>query len=107
MALAMLDSAGSAVQGFEEISSSVSRNFKRKPKAPGHEHRFRDSRAGVFLKGMTRTSASLVRAPVHMVVALTEGLHNTPKMWGDRTVRPLDDVHDLPSGLKAGGKVDF
>ncbi|KAJ6085371.1 hypothetical protein N7499_005000 [Penicillium canescens] len=104
MALAMLDSAGSALQGFEDIGSSVTRNFKSKPKAPGHEHRFRDSRAGVCLKGMTRISASLVRAPVHMGVALTEGLHNTPKMWGDRTVRPLDDVHDLPSGLKAGGK---
>ncbi|OGE54296.1 hypothetical protein PENARI_c006G11403 [Penicillium arizonense] len=104
MALAMLDSAGSALQGFEDIGSSVTRNFKSKPKAPGHDHRFRDSRAGVCLKGMTRISASLVRAPVHIVVALTEGLHNTPKMWGDRTVRPLDDIQDLPSGLKAGGK---
>jgi hypothetical protein len=107
MALAMLDSAGSALQGFEDIGSSVTRNFKSKPKAPGHDHRFRDSRAGVCLKGMTRISASLVRAPVHIVVALTEGLHNTPKMWGDRTVRPLDDIQDLPSGLKAGGKVSF
>jgi hypothetical protein len=103
----MLDSAGSAIQGFENIASSVARNFKSKPKAPGHGNRFRDSRAGVCLKGMTRISASLVRAPVHMGLALTEGLHNTPKIWGDGTVRPLDGIDDLPSGLKAGSKVGF
>ena len=103
----MLDSTGSALQGFEDISCSLIRNFESKPKAPGHSHRFRDSGTGICLKGMTRISASLMRAPIHMGIALTEGLHNSPKLWGDRTVRPLDDVHDLPSGLKAGGKVSF
>ncbi|KAJ5812656.1 hypothetical protein N7474_008957 [Penicillium riverlandense] len=104
IALAMLDSAGSAIKGFEEIRSSMSRKFKRKSSAPGYFNQFRDSRTGACLKGMSRASSSLVRAPIHVGVAFTQGLHNAPKIWGDRTVRPLETFSDFPSGVKAGGK---
>ena len=101
----MLDSAESAIKGFEEIGSSMSRNFKEKSSAPGHVNAFRDSRAGICLKGMSRASSSLVRAPIHVGIEFTRGLHNLPKIWGDRTVRPLQAFSDFPSGVKAGGKV--
>jgi hypothetical protein len=101
----MLDSAGAAIKGFEEIRSSMSWKFKKKKSAPGSFNQFRDSRAGTCLKGMSRASSSLVRAPIHVGVAFTQGLHNAPKIWGDRTVRPLEAFSDFPSGVKAGGKV--
>lgn len=101
----MLDSAGSAIKGFEEIGSSMSRKFKKKPSAPGYLNEFRDSRAGTCLKGVSRASSSIVRAPIHAGMAFTQGLHNAPKIWGDRTVRPLEAFSNFPSGVKAGGKV--
>jgi hypothetical protein len=81
----------------------MSRNFESSTRADGNH--FRDSRAGTCLKGICRASSTLVRAPVHMAMALTQGLHNSPKIWGDQTVRPLETVRDFPSGLKSGGRV--
>jgi hypothetical protein len=83
----------------------MNRKFKKKPSAPGYFNQFRDSRAGTCLKGMSRASSSLVQAPVHVGMAFTQGLHNAPKIWGDSTVRPLEEFSDFPSGMKAGGKV--
>ncbi|KAJ5214400.1 hypothetical protein N7449_001569, partial [Penicillium cf. viridicatum] len=102
--LAMVDSAGSGIKGFKEVGSSISRNFKNKSFTRGDGNCFRDSRVGTCLKGIGRASSSLVRAPVHVGMALTQGLHNAPRIWGDHTVRPLDNIHDFPSGLKACGK---
>jgi hypothetical protein len=36
---------------------------------------------------------------------MARGFHNLPKMYGDETVRPLDKVTDVQSGLQAAGKV--
>jgi hypothetical protein len=100
----MLDSTGSAIKGFGEIGSSMSWNFDKASSREENIH-FRDSRAGTFVKGFGRASSSLVRAPVHMGMAFTQGLHNLSRTWGDDAIRPLETVHDFPSGLKAGGKV--
>ena len=31
-------------------------------------------------------------------VGLTKGFHNLPKLWGDKTVRPQEQVSDFKSG---------
>jgi hypothetical protein len=36
---------------------------------------------------------------------VARGFHNLPKMYGDDTVRPLEKVTDVQSGLQAAGKV--
>lgn len=102
----MIDSVREAIKGFQEIGSSMNKNFSQKPttQRPGHS-RFRQSRTGTCLKGIGRASATVVQAPVHMGVAFTQGLHNTSRLWGDQTVRPLEDLRDLGNGLQAGGKV--
>lgn len=105
VALAMIDSTGSAMKGLGEIVSSMSSNFKKEPSILADGNHFRDSRAGTCLKGICRTSSTLVRAPIHMGVAFTQGLHNAPSIWGDNEIRPLESVRDFPSGLKAGAKV--
>jgi len=35
---------------------------------------------------------------------VARGFHNLPKMYGDETVRPLEKVTDVQSGLQAAGK---
>jgi hypothetical protein len=37
-------------------------------------------------------------------VNLTRGMHNIPKLWGDKTVRPQERVSDFKSGMKAVGR---
>lgn len=37
---------------------------------------------------------------------MARGFHNLPKMYGDETVRPLEKVTDVQSGLQAAGKVN-
>ncbi|KAJ6107463.1 hypothetical protein N7523_008786 [Penicillium sp. IBT 18751x] len=46
VALAMIDSTGSAIKGLGEIGSSMSRNFKKEPSIRADGNHFRDSRAG-------------------------------------------------------------
>jgi UDP:flavonoid glycosyltransferase YjiC (YdhE family) len=53
--------------------------------------------AGHFIK-------ALVQGPVDISVNLTRGMHNIPKMWGDKTVRPQERVNDFKSGMKAVGR---
>lgn len=56
-------------------------------------------------KGIARLAKATVRSPMTMTVAMAQGAHNLPKMYGDKTVRPQDKVTGVGSGLKAGTKV--
>ena len=56
-------------------------------------------------KGVTRLTKASVRSPMTLTVALADGAHNVPKMWGDKTVRPQEKITGIGSGLKAAGKV--
>ena len=37
-------------------------------------------------------------------LSLAQGFHNAPRLYGDKTVRPLEKVTGFRSGLKAAGK---
>jgi hypothetical protein len=65
-----------------------------RPKAPSRS-----------IQGLTRIANATIKAPVDMTLSTAQGLHNTPKLYGDRTVREMDKVTGLGSGLKAAGKV--
>lgn len=56
-------------------------------------------------KGLTRMTTATLRSPMTFTVAMAQGAHNAPKMWGDKTVRPQEKITSLGSGLKAAGKV--
>ena len=47
-----------------------------------------------------------MKAPVDITHNVARGFHNLPKMYGDETVRPLEKVTDVQSGLQAAGKVN-
>lgn len=56
-------------------------------------------------KGVARMTKATVRSPMTFTVAMAQGAHNLPKLYGDRTVRPQDKITGLGSGLMAAGKV--
>ncbi|KAK5941179.1 hypothetical protein PMZ80_006456 [Knufia obscura] len=55
-------------------------------------------------KGLGRSLKAFVQTPMEVSVSLTKGFHNMPKLWGDDTVRPQEQVSDLKSGAMAAGK---
>lgn len=40
-----------------------------------------------------------------LTASMAQGLHNAPKLYGDRTVRAPEKISGWQSGLKAAGKV--
>jgi hypothetical protein len=56
-------------------------------------------------KGVARMTKATIRSPMTFTVAMAQGAHNLPKLYGDRTVRPQDRITGIGSGLKAAGKV--
>ncbi|KAH6687807.1 hypothetical protein F5X68DRAFT_268554 [Plectosphaerella plurivora] len=45
-----------------------------------------------------------VKSPMNFCLGLAKGFRNVPRLYGDDTVRPVEKVTDLPSGLKVAGK---
>jgi hypothetical protein len=58
-------------------------------------------------KGLGRIFKAAARAPGTFTVAMAQGAHNAPRMWGDKTVRPQDKVTGVVSGVVAGCKVSL
>jgi hypothetical protein len=56
-------------------------------------------------KGLGRIVKAAARAPGTFTVAMAQGAHNAPRMWGDKTVRPQEKVTGVVSGVVAGCKV--
>ena len=52
-----------------------------------------------------RIAGATIKLPMDMTLAMTQGLHNAPKLYGDSTVRHMHKVTGVGSGLKAAGKV--
>ena len=59
------------------------------------------------VKGFGRIVTPSMRAPMAFTLAMTQGAHNLPRAWGDKTVRPQDKITGVGSGLWAAGKVSL
>ncbi|KZF22019.1 glycosyltransferase family 1 protein [Xylona heveae TC161] len=55
-------------------------------------------------KSAARIVDAGVKSPMDFTVALAKGFHNAPKLYNDNSVRQLDKVTGIQSGLKAAGK---
>ncbi|KAK4165332.1 sterol 3-beta-glucosyltransferase [Cladorrhinum sp. PSN259] len=53
--------------------------------------------------GALKSAAAIAKAPVDLSVALAQGFHNAPRLYGDDTVRRPIRVTGMKSGLKAAG----
>ncbi|KAI0480059.1 hypothetical protein GGR56DRAFT_251657 [Xylariaceae sp. FL0804] len=54
-------------------------------------------------KGVGKSGRALARAPVDLSLALAQGFHNAPRLYGDQTVRRPIRVTGIKSGLRAAG----
>ncbi|KAK5664002.1 hypothetical protein OQA88_215 [Cercophora sp. LCS_1] len=52
-------------------------------------------------RGAYKTATALARAPVDLSIALAQGFHNAPRLYGDDTVRRPTRVTGIQSGLRA------
>ena len=52
-------------------------------------------------RGAKKSASALARAPVDFSVALAQGFHNAPRLYGDDTVRRPTRVTGMRSGLRA------
>lgn len=52
-------------------------------------------------QGFAETGKAIARAPVNISLALAQGFHNAPRLWGDDTVRTPRRVTGIKSGLRA------
>ncbi|TPX09825.1 uncharacterized protein E0L32_009016 [Thyridium curvatum] len=52
-------------------------------------------------KGVGKSAQALARAPVDLSLAVAQGFHNAPRLYGDDTVRRPPRVTGIRSGLKA------
>jgi hypothetical protein len=56
-------------------------------------------------KGVSGMVGTALRAPMDFTVNISQGFNNLPKVYGDSTVRPVENVTGFQSGAKAAGKV--
>ncbi|KAI9897231.1 hypothetical protein N3K66_008253 [Trichothecium roseum] len=60
--------------------------------------------AGDLAHGVGRTAYAIAKAPVDLSMALAQGFHNAPRLYGDDTVRRPTRVTGVRSGLRAARK---
>lgn len=66
------------------------------------EHSLNEELAHDAEFGFRKTGHALARFPMNVTLALTQGFHNAPRLYGDETVRRPPRVTGLHSGLRAG-----
>lgn len=54
--------------------------------------------------GFGETAEAVARAPMDLALALAQGFHNAPRLYGDTTVRRPTRITGYKSGLKAAGE---
>jgi UDP:flavonoid glycosyltransferase YjiC (YdhE family) len=100
-------SISDALQGQlspKQDDASRSRVRSRNESGFGKDHDMLRQTGVHTSKGLGRFVKAFVQTPVEVSVSLTKGFHNLPKLWGDDTVRPQEQVSDFKSGAMAAGK---
>jgi hypothetical protein len=52
--------------------------------------------------GLRKTAGAIVRFPMRVHLALAQGFHNAPRLYGDTTVRRIPRITGVHSGIRAG-----
>jgi hypothetical protein len=102
---AVAGTVGTVVQRVSDYPLLLSRVLESKD---GHD---RARETADFAKDSEKGVSGLVgaglKAPMDITHNMARGFHNLPKMYGDETVRPVEKVTDVQSGLQAAGKVSL
>ncbi|KAI9786378.1 MAG: hypothetical protein M1816_008039 [Peltula sp. TS41687] len=57
-----------------------------------------------FGKGLGKSGKAFVKAPMDLTLAVAQGFHNAPRLYGDSTVRPPTRISGFHSGVRAAGE---
>jgi hypothetical protein len=57
-----------------------------------------------FGKGLGKSGKVLVKAPMDVTLAIAQGFHNAPRLYGDSSVRPPRRISGFHSGVRAAGE---
>ncbi|KAL5418411.1 hypothetical protein PMIN03_001127 [Paraphaeosphaeria minitans] len=52
--------------------------------------------------GLRKTGGAILRFPMRIHLALAQGFHNAPRLYGDTTVRRIPRITGVHSGIRAG-----
>ncbi len=85
-----------------DVVVDVQKSHQGDTLAPPSEKHIKRSRTK---KGLRRLGAMPFKATADLTASLAQGLHNAPKLYGDKTVRPPEKITGWQSGLMAAGKV--
>ncbi|KAI1414887.1 putative glucosyl/glucuronosyl transferase [Hypoxylon sp. FL1857] len=88
----------------KQDDASRSRFRSRNESSSGKDHDMLRQTGVHTSKGLGRIVKAVVQSPMELSVSFTKGFHNVPKLWGDETVRPQEQVNDFKSGVKAVGR---
>lgn len=94
--------SGQPVKTVDLATDSPTTSFSQPVTGACSAQKFIGQRAA---KGLYQITKAAARSPMTFTVAMAQGAHNAPRMWGDRTVRPQPKVTGLGTGLMAGCKV--
>jgi hypothetical protein len=87
-------SSGAAPTQDGTLEAEVNKKDEDRPKTPSRS-----------MQGLTKIASASIKLPMDVTLSTAQGLHNAPKLYGDHTVREMDKVTGLGTGLKAAGKV--
>ncbi|KAK4626159.1 Sterol 3-beta-glucosyltransferase UGT80B1 [Fulvia fulva] len=82
-----------------ETSNTLGSKMSADPTTPLAMELVRD-----FEEGIKRSGAALLTMPNDLHVAIAQGFHNAPRLWGDATVRKPVRITGFKTGCKAAGK---
>ncbi|KAK8041791.1 Sterol 3-beta-glucosyltransferase [Apiospora rasikravindrae] len=69
---------------------------------PGMENAAEEYGADIS-KGLEKSGKAIAQAPVDLAMAIAQGFHNAPRLYGDDTVRRPPRVTGIKSGMQAAG----
>lgn len=98
-----MDSAVQLLQSVKELGFSLPKHLTKSRSWPysGQEHANpRATKNG--LKAAGKIPGVVIQTPINLGVALTQGLHNSPRLWGGKVRRKQPCVTGVTGGLKAG-----
>lgn len=81
----------------EEDRASIHTNTTAPTTADGNDPDYVDE----VTDGALKTAGAIASAPVDLSIALAQGFHNAPRLYGDDTVRRPTRVTGIRSGLRA------
>jgi hypothetical protein len=112
-ATAKTETNGSATTNGNATSNDNAKKTKGRPEGPARgestlsqlsvpEEDLADELAHEAEHGFKKTGTAILKSPMNFTLAITQGFHNAPRLYGDETVRRPPRITGFHSGLRAG-----